>query len=199
MREEGRRRGAAEAGEGEGVEPLVRGAAGEEQGARAEERGDGGRVAGVDGAALGGEEEAVEGRVGGEHGALAEDVGGEHAAVARHALVDERLRVGRLVRRDEPQRLANQRQARAPRRHPRPLPQPPGGGAPEEEEPSERHGNHDGGGGRGEEEQRGRGHGGVAVRVVGKERVRMSEIDEAPTTRGSAPKGRMFVGVFVGG
>lgn len=199
MREEGRRRGAAEAGEGEGVEPLVRGAAGEEQGARAEERGDGGRVAGVDGAALGGEEEAVEGRVGGEHGALAEDVGGEHAAVARHALVDERLRVGRLVRRDEPQRLANQRQARAPRRHPRPLPLPPGGGAPEEEEPSERHGNHDGGGGRGEEEQRGRGHGGVAVRVVGKERVRMSEIDEAPTTRGSAPKGRMFVGVFVGG
>jgi hypothetical protein len=140
VRQERRRRGAAEAGESERVEALVRGAAREEQGVAAEKRGDGGRVAAADGAALGGEEEAVEGRVGGEDGALAEDVRREDAAVARHALVDEGLRVGRLVRGDEPQRLPDERQARAARRQPpRRLPRSP------REEPLQRRGDQDGG------------------------------------------------------
>ena len=87
------------------------GASSEEQGVRAEERGVGGRVVAADGPALGSEEEAIEGQVDGEDSALAEDMGGEHGTVPRNALVDEGLRVGRLVRRDQLQRLADQGQA----------------------------------------------------------------------------------------
>jgi hypothetical protein len=149
VRQQRRRGRAAEAGERERVEALVRGAGGEEQRARAQQRGDGRRVAAADGAALGGQEQAVEGRVRGEHGALAEHVRREHpAAVPRHALVDERLRVRRLVRRDEAQRLPDERQPRAARRQPpRPRRRPPG-----QEQPPERRAQQ--GGRRGQEEQR---------------------------------------------
>jgi hypothetical protein len=162
VRQERRRRGAAaEAGERERVEALVRGAAREEQGVAAEQRGDGGRVAAADGAALGGEEEAVEGRVGGEDGALAEDVRREHAAVPRHALVDERLRVGRLVRGNEPQRLPDERQARAARRKPRRLPRSPR----PREEPLQRRGHQDGGQEKQRRRRRARVHGFGWVRM----------------------------------
>ena len=175
--EERRRRGAAEAGERERVEAPVRGALGEEQRVRAEQRGDGGRVAAADGAALGGEEEAVEGRVGGEDGALAEDVGGEDAAaVARHAVVDEGLRVGGLVGGDEAQRLPDERQPRAARRQPR----RPALGRPRGEEPPQHRGEEQRGrgeGGHGQEGRRrparvhGRGRGRLGFRRLGGERV----------------------------
>ena len=162
--EERRRRGAAEAGERERVEAAVRGAPGEEQRVRAEQRGDGGRVAAADGAALGGEEEAVEGRVGGEDGALAEDVGGEDAAaVARHAVVDEGLRVGGLVGGDEAQRLPDERQPRAARRQPR----RPALRRPRGEEPSQRGGEQHS---RGQEERQQRRR--RPARVHGRGRVR---------------------------
>jgi len=160
VRQQRRRGRTPQAGERERVEALVRGTRREEQRARAEQRGDGGRVAAADGAALGRQQEAVEGRVGGEDGALAEDVRGEHpAAVPRHALVDERLRVRRLVRRDEPQRLPDERQPRAarwqPRRRRRGPPPPPRRGRPPagQEQPPQRRGGQHGGRRRGKEEQ----------------------------------------------
>nr|GMC59152.1 hypothetical protein Iba_chr02aCG22120 [Ipomoea batatas]GMC61756.1 hypothetical protein Iba_chr02bCG23070 [Ipomoea batatas] len=56
------------------------------------------------------ENEPVRLRVGRENGRFAEDVGGENRPVFGNPVVDERLRVGRLVGGDELQRLADQGQ-----------------------------------------------------------------------------------------
>lgn len=109
--------GGGEAGEGEGVEALVAQAAHEQQGVAAEQRADGGGVAALDGAALAVEHGPVEVGVGGEDGALPEDVRGEEAPEAPHALPDEGLGVVRLVGGDELERLPDERQPHAARRH----------------------------------------------------------------------------------
>ncbi|URD92498.1 hypothetical protein MUK42_00818 [Musa troglodytarum] len=120
--------GGGKAGEGEGVHALVTGTAHEEEGVGAQQRGDGRRVAALHSAALRPQHHPVELRVRREHRALPEDVRREQPPVPPHPLVDERLRVLRLVRRDQPQRLPHHRQPHAPRRQPprcRPRPPPP--------------------------------------------------------------------------
>lgn len=82
----------SEAGEDEGMHALVKSAFHEQEGAAAEEGRDARGVAGFEGAAFAGEDEAVEVGVRGEDGELAEEVGGEEAAVVEEeAVVDEGL------------------------------------------------------------------------------------------------------------
>lgn len=112
---------------------LVKSSAHKHEGIAAEKIGYGGGVAGFEEAAFVLEDEPVQLRVGGEDGRLAEDVGGENGAVFPDPIVDEGLGILGLVRGDELQRLAQERQAEGPRREVALAAARGGGGAEDEE------------------------------------------------------------------
>lgn len=88
----------------------------EEEGVAAEEGGDGGWIAALEGAAFSCEDLTVEFRVGGEDGALAEDVGGEDSAMAADSLVDEGLWVLCFVGGHQLERFSDEGKAQKARR-----------------------------------------------------------------------------------
>lgn len=82
----------------------------------AEEGGDGGWIAALEGAAFPSENLAVELRVGGEDGALAEDVGGEDSAMAADSLVDKGFWILCFVSGHQLERFSDEGEAQEARR-----------------------------------------------------------------------------------
>ncbi|KAL0303862.1 UNVERIFIED_CONTAM: hypothetical protein Sradi_6254300 [Sesamum radiatum] len=116
---------------GEGMHPLMQAAPHEQKRVAAEEVGDRTGVTRFEETALVLQDEPVGVRVGGEHRRLSEHMGGEDGAVLGHPVVDEGLRVLRLVGGDQLEGLPEEGQAEVPRRKAAP---PACGGAEEEED-----------------------------------------------------------------
>lgn len=116
---------------GERVHPLMQVAPHQQERVPAQKIGYRTGVARLEQPALVLQDEPVRFRVGREHGRLAEQMGGENRTVSGHPVVDERLRVLRLVGGDELERLPDERQPQVTRREAAP---PPRGGAEEDEE-----------------------------------------------------------------
>lgn len=112
-------RGVGEA-HGERVHSLVKVAFHQQQRVLPKQVGYGARVAALEHLPFVLQDEPVRLWVGREHRGLAEHVGGEDGPEPSHPLVDKRLRVLRLVGRDQLQRLAYDWQTQVPRRQPQP-------------------------------------------------------------------------------